>query len=588
LNDKGATADRVRTPRGLRVGPWTLDPELETVRGSDGELNLDALPRRVLFALAKAPGRHLDKDALAAIVWPGRDVSDAMISQTIYRLRTALGDRHHRWIEVVRHRGYRLSVESQDADSAAPSALPDVATSAAGASEAPAMVPPDAPVIDPSEAVVDRSKPSSAAARPVARPLRRDLLRASVAGVLLAGLGVLVSRGVSSRRTPPAGTPLAVLLASARQAIESYRADDVAIALPQIEEALEATPRSARLQAAFADLLNIDYEVGATPFERLRADALPAAERAVALDPASFEGYAALGLTYANLESVDRAVAAYQQAVALAPDQPILWFRLGNGLTQKFRLHDALRAFERSQQLRPGFAKTPLASAFTRALTGEHDPAAFDASVQAMPDYAYVAIEAAMSSTWAGDLVRARRLLEDALARDPNHAWLIALSAECAIAAGAREHARALLARVATIALDADPYVWMGLLGVTRSLGVPLAPALERAVLDSPRRTGLEQWCAAAALELKGDPEAAHRSASAAYTLDREAGVLLRPWLLDLGSAALLSHLARTRRRDAAAAGALRAELVARLNDALGQGLRVPPAQAMSDSLVRG
>lgn len=77
------------------------------------ELNVPKLSFQLLLVLAEAAPDMLSTDALAERVWSGRPVSNETITQRVKLLRDALGDdaTNPSYIGVVRGEGYRLLVE---------------------------------------------------------------------------------------------------------------------------------------------------------------------------------------------------------------------------------------------------------------------------------------------------------------------------------------------------------------------------------------------------------------------------------------------------------------------------------------------
>ena len=64
----------------------------------------------VLMALAARAGQVVSREELLAAVWPGVVVGDEALTQSIIKLRRALGDnpRAPSYIETISKRGYRL------------------------------------------------------------------------------------------------------------------------------------------------------------------------------------------------------------------------------------------------------------------------------------------------------------------------------------------------------------------------------------------------------------------------------------------------------------------------------------------------
>lgn len=96
----------------LRVGAWRVLPLEGRLVGDDGEVRVRPKAMDVLLALARSPGRVVERETLLAEVW-GRAVSDEPLTAAVAELRRALGDRRAdpAYIETVPKRGYRLVAE---------------------------------------------------------------------------------------------------------------------------------------------------------------------------------------------------------------------------------------------------------------------------------------------------------------------------------------------------------------------------------------------------------------------------------------------------------------------------------------------
>jgi len=97
-------------PLRLRIGDWWVDPGANEL-GRDGEsARIEPKAMQVLAVLARHAGRVVGRDELLSEVWPGVVVGDEALTQTIIKLRKALGDspRSPSYIETISKRGYRL------------------------------------------------------------------------------------------------------------------------------------------------------------------------------------------------------------------------------------------------------------------------------------------------------------------------------------------------------------------------------------------------------------------------------------------------------------------------------------------------
>jgi eukaryotic-like serine/threonine-protein kinase len=109
--DKTSAAPGVKADRGRRrwhfAGAVLDERTLELlVKGADAEL--ERKPLEVLIYLLERPGEVCTKDELLAGVWPGRILSETVLTKCIGRLRDALGDRDQEVIKTAYGFGYRF------------------------------------------------------------------------------------------------------------------------------------------------------------------------------------------------------------------------------------------------------------------------------------------------------------------------------------------------------------------------------------------------------------------------------------------------------------------------------------------------
>jgi DNA-binding winged helix-turn-helix (wHTH) protein/TolB-like protein/Tfp pilus assembly protein PilF len=108
----------------LRIGAWLVEPTTnELARGGEG-VRVEPKAMEVLTVLAGRAGQVVSREELLAAVWPGVVVGDEALTQTIIKLRRALGDhpRSPSYIENISKRGYRLIAPVDSVPSSAPAA----------------------------------------------------------------------------------------------------------------------------------------------------------------------------------------------------------------------------------------------------------------------------------------------------------------------------------------------------------------------------------------------------------------------------------------------------------------------------------
>ncbi len=100
----------------IRIGDWWVDSaanELGRIE-RDGQpgptVRIEPKAMQVLMALANRRGQVATRDELLSEVWPGVVVGDEALTQTVIKLRRALGDssRSPSYIETISKSGYRL------------------------------------------------------------------------------------------------------------------------------------------------------------------------------------------------------------------------------------------------------------------------------------------------------------------------------------------------------------------------------------------------------------------------------------------------------------------------------------------------
>ena len=101
----GGTADPP-----LQIGPWTVNPAANELCRGEETAHLEPKAMEVLLLLAARAGEAVAREALLDAVWSGVVVGDEALTQSIIKLRKALGDnpRAPSYIETIPKRGYRL------------------------------------------------------------------------------------------------------------------------------------------------------------------------------------------------------------------------------------------------------------------------------------------------------------------------------------------------------------------------------------------------------------------------------------------------------------------------------------------------
>jgi len=94
----------------LQVGDWWADRTTNELGRAGDTVRIEPKAMEVLMVLAARAGQVVSREELLAAVWPGVVVGDEALTQSIIKLRRALGDnpRSPSYIETISKRGYRL------------------------------------------------------------------------------------------------------------------------------------------------------------------------------------------------------------------------------------------------------------------------------------------------------------------------------------------------------------------------------------------------------------------------------------------------------------------------------------------------
>ena len=101
---------REEFPPSFQLGPWLVQPDLNRISGPDGDSSLEPRVMLVLLCLAKRPGEVWSRQVLLDEIWKDSIVGEEILTRAISELRRVFGDkaRDPRFIETIRHHGYRL------------------------------------------------------------------------------------------------------------------------------------------------------------------------------------------------------------------------------------------------------------------------------------------------------------------------------------------------------------------------------------------------------------------------------------------------------------------------------------------------
>lgn len=117
----GAARDRL-----WRFGDCRLDGRTLELTVGGNLVKLEPKPLELLLHLLRHPGEVVTKDELQDAVWPGRILSESVLTKAVAKLRHALGDDDQTLIRTVHGYGYRLVAPVSVEAAVAPVVLPQL------------------------------------------------------------------------------------------------------------------------------------------------------------------------------------------------------------------------------------------------------------------------------------------------------------------------------------------------------------------------------------------------------------------------------------------------------------------------------
>jgi DNA-binding winged helix-turn-helix (wHTH) protein len=112
----------VPSPEVYQFGPYHLDASLSRLACGHETITIPPKTFDLLLLLVRNHHRVIPKTEVIETLWPNTFVDEGNLTQHVYTLRKALGDRPdgQPYIETVPRRGYRLAAEVRSADTVAP------------------------------------------------------------------------------------------------------------------------------------------------------------------------------------------------------------------------------------------------------------------------------------------------------------------------------------------------------------------------------------------------------------------------------------------------------------------------------------
>ena len=332
-SDQRFLANRTTVMSLYEFGPFQLDAERLLLLRNGEPVAVGPKVVETLLALIEHCGELLAKNELLDRIWPEGYVEEANLAQNIYVLRKVLRDWRSDAIETIPRRGYRFTAPVQRVERQ-----------------------PVAPVVavapEPEVVTVPDRRPTSLLRN------RFVVAVAAAAFAMAAFVGVVVTLAIADR-AHPAQQSLSDS-GSRLYAIGHYywnlrTRNGVEKSLIYFKQVVDSDPHVALGYAALAEgnAAMGDYHYGTLPpnvyFERARAYA----EKALALDPNSAEGHAALGFIAINRGQFGAALNELQRSLQLDQQYGPAHEWYGIALLHEGQLPDAFRQLRAAADLDP-------------------------------------------------------------------------------------------------------------------------------------------------------------------------------------------------------------------------------------------
>ena len=469
VSDYPFVTDAMARPR-IRIGEWWVNPAANELGRSDETVRIEPKAMEVLMLLVQHAERVVTREELLQAVWPGVIVGDEVLTQSVIKLRKALGDdpRSPSFIETIPKRGYRLialvdrqgEIPSVRNEAAAPQRLPQgvahrkrwVGLTAgivfvlivAGAyvfnrskmSPTPAAGP---DVFDTEDGrqtgvltvtvlpfdTVGADAKEGYLARGISNDLATDL--SSLSGLRL------ISASSDQPNSPPARTARYVVSGSVQRAADTLR-----INVRLIDSRTNEQLWSQRIERPFGDLLAIQNEISRSLVEQLPGTISDAERKRLAKrytnSPEAYEHFLrgqALFLVRRTDEN-QQARALYSKALELDPKFARAYaglamtyamdYRYQNSAESSATLTRALELAETARQIDPDIPDVYWALGFVHVQSQRHDQAlkSLQQAIALNPSYADAYAFMGGIYTYVGQPAKSIPLLRTALRLNPN------------------------------------------------------------------------------------------------------------------------------------------------------------------------
>lgn len=460
-------------------------------------MHLERRPLDLLILLVSRRGQLVRREDIIAALWPGNVIIDfdAGLNTLVRKVRNALGDSPEkpRFVETVPGRGYRFIGTLTESAAVVPvsdvAAAPRTRRIPLAATLAVVAV-----IVGGLLWLWPSGDDETEQTRIVIMPFE-NLTGDDDLGYLAAGIAEETNAALAQIDLPN----LTVIgVASSRALAESHPSlkdigrqlgvDFIVLSSLRLDESrIRVTSRlmrvsdgaqvwSASFDRALTNLLGLQRELSIAIAEQIRQRLSPSIAAEIdhrqTQNPEAYELYLRGRNEWTRFQpdSIQRALAYYEQAVASDPGYALAWAGIAHALAtspvtveadREAVQSRALDALQRSLEYGPGLAETQLALATYEAFLDDDTAAAEAAARQAValgPNNAMAHMFLGLVLTEADRYVEARGFLRRARELDPLFPLMFANSAVAALSAG--EPGEAL--EFATQAVAIDPQFWVG------------------------------------------------------------------------------------------------------------------------------
>jgi superkiller protein 3 len=153
-------------------------------------------------------------------------------------------------------------------------------------------------------------------------------------------------------------------------------------------------------------------------------EAIASYQKAIQLQPDDAYGYTSLAHSLRKQGKLDEAIAAYQKAIQLRPNYVYYYIFLGDGLREQGKLDEAIAAYQKAIHIQPNDVYGYTNLALTLREQGKLDKAiaAYQKAIQLRPDYVYGYIFLGDGLREQGKLDEAIAVNQKAIQLEPNNA----------------------------------------------------------------------------------------------------------------------------------------------------------------------